>query len=68
MLVFNDVAATVLEEQSRRKNKKDRISSQRTEALIISRGRSTEHGSNESKQNRLRSHGKKKVKCYHCGK
>ena len=25
-------------------------------------------GSNESKQNRLRSHGKKKVKCYHCGK
>ena len=40
MLVFNDVATIVLEEESRRKNKKDKISySQQIEALIISRGR-----------------------------
>ena len=55
MLVFNDVATTVLEEESRRKNKEDIISSQQIEALIISKGRLTKHGSSGSKQNRSKS-------------
>ena len=38
MLVFNDVTVVILREESRRKNKENKISSQQTEALIISRG------------------------------
>ena len=38
MLVFNDVTVVILGEESRRKNKENKISSQQTEALIISRG------------------------------
>ncbi|KAK0608590.1 hypothetical protein LWI29_032951 [Acer saccharum] len=44
-LVFDDVAAAVLEEESRRKNKEDRSKgSQQAEALTMTRGRSTERG------------------------
>ena len=68
MIVFNDVVAIVLEEESRHKNKEDKMSSQQNETLIISRGRSTDCGSSGSKQNKSKSQGKKKVKCYHYGK
>ena len=63
MLVFNDVMTVVLEEESRRKNKEDKISSsQQTDALIISRGRLAECGSSGShKQNRSKSQCKKKI-------
>jgi len=40
-LVFDDVAAAILEEENRRKNKGDRNSSNQAEALLVSRGRST---------------------------
>ncbi|KAK0605571.1 hypothetical protein LWI29_028241 [Acer saccharum] len=44
-LVFDDVAAAVLEEESRRKNKEDKSKgSQQAEALTMTRGRSTERG------------------------
>ncbi|KAH9778896.1 protein DJ-1 [Citrus sinensis] len=44
-LVFDDVAASVLNEESRRKNKKNRQASlQQAEALSATRGRSTERG------------------------
>ena len=68
MIVFNDVVAIVLEEESRHKNKEDKMSSQQNETLIIFRGRSTKCGSSGSKQNKSKSQGKKKVKCYHYGK
>ncbi|KAH9670656.1 hypothetical protein KPL70_017059 [Citrus sinensis] len=43
--VFGHVAASVLNEESRRKNKKNRqASSQQAEALSVTRGRSTERG------------------------
>ena len=55
-LVFDDVAAAVLEEESRRKNKEDRSkSSQQAEALTMTRGRSTKRGPSGS-----RNHYKKK--------
>jgi hypothetical protein len=44
-LVFDDVAATILKEENRRKNKGDRNSSNQAEALLVSKGRSTERGS-----------------------
>ncbi|KAH9659545.1 hypothetical protein KPL70_023885 [Citrus sinensis] len=54
-LVFDDVAASVLNEESRRKNKKNRqASSQQAEALSLTRGRSTERGPSGS-QNQGRS-------------
>ncbi|KAH9801106.1 hypothetical protein KPL71_000900 [Citrus sinensis] len=54
-LVFDDVAASVLNEESRRKNKENRQkSSQQAEALSVTRGRSTERGPSES-QNQGRS-------------
>ncbi|KAH9689319.1 hypothetical protein KPL70_015447 [Citrus sinensis] len=44
-LVFDDVAASVLNEESRRKNKENRqANSQQAEALSVTRGRSTERG------------------------
>ncbi|KAL5805264.1 hypothetical protein ACOSQ3_032064 [Xanthoceras sorbifolium] len=69
-LVFDDVAAAVLEEESRRKNKEDRLgSSQQAEALTMTRGRSTERGPNGSQnRGRSKSRSKKSIKCYHCGK
>ncbi|WKA07622.1 hypothetical protein VitviT2T_025420 [Vitis vinifera] len=67
MLIFNDVVATTFEEEIRRKNKENKISpSQQTNALIIARGRSREHGSSEShKQNKPKSQDKTKVKYNH---
>ncbi|KAL5852379.1 hypothetical protein ACOSQ3_007497 [Xanthoceras sorbifolium] len=69
-LVFDDVAAAVLEEESRRKNKEDRLgSSQQAEALTMTRGRSTERGpSGSQNRGRSKSRSKKSIKCYHCGK
>ncbi|KAF2291302.1 hypothetical protein GH714_022364 [Hevea brasiliensis] len=69
-LVFNDVAATVLEEESRRKNKEDKLfTSQQTEALLMMRVRSMARGSSGSQNHsRSKSRSKKKFKCYHCGK
>ncbi|KAK9180413.1 hypothetical protein WN943_029622 [Citrus x changshan-huyou] len=44
-LVFDDVAASILNEQSRRKNKENKqASSQQAEALLVTRGRSIERG------------------------
>jgi DNA (cytosine-5)-methyltransferase 1 len=47
-LVFDDDAAAILEEVNRRKNKGDKNSSNQAEALLVSRGRSTERGSSGS--------------------
>jgi len=38
-----------------------------TQALVMTKGRSTEHGSSGS-QSHDRSESKKHLKCYHCGK
>ncbi|KAH9663295.1 hypothetical protein KPL70_019630 [Citrus sinensis] len=69
-LVFDDVAASVLNEESRRKNKENRqASSQQADALSVTRGRSTERGSSGSQSHgRSKSRSKKNVKCYNCGK
>ncbi|KAH9699234.1 Integrase catalytic domain-containing protein [Citrus sinensis] len=69
-LVFDDVAASVLNEESRRKNKENRqASSQQAESLSVTRGRSTERGpSGSQNQGRSKSRSKKNVKCYNCGK
>ncbi|KAH9723668.1 hypothetical protein KPL70_007189 [Citrus sinensis] len=69
-LVFDDVAASVLNEESRRKNKENRqASSQQAEALSVTRGRSTERGpSGSHNHGRSKSKSKKNVKCYNCGK
>ena len=67
-LSFDDMAAVVLEEESRRKNKEDRLeSSKQAEALLMTRGRSMERGSSGS-QSRPKSQSKKQIKCYNCGK
>jgi hypothetical protein len=70
VLVFDDIAAAVLEEESRRKSKEDRLGgSQQAEALTMTRGRSTERGpSGSQNQSRSKSRSKKNVKCHHCGK
>ncbi|KAH9670574.1 hypothetical protein KPL70_017033 [Citrus sinensis] len=48
-LVFDDVAASILNEESRQKNKENRqASSQQAEALSVTRGRSIERGSSGS--------------------
>jgi large-conductance mechanosensitive channel len=49
-LIFDDVAVTILEEKNRRKNKEDKNSSNQAEALLVSRGRSTERGSSGSQR------------------
>ncbi|KAH9769282.1 hypothetical protein KPL71_011940 [Citrus sinensis] len=69
-LVFDDVAASVLNEESRRKNKENgQASSQQAEALSVTRGRSTERGPSGSHNNgRSKSRSKKNVKCYNCSK
>ena len=68
-LVFDDVAASILNEESTRKNKENRqASSQQAEALSVTRGRSTERGPNGSQNHgRSKSRSKKNVKCYNCG-
>jgi len=49
LLQFEDVARALLEEESRRTNKEDMMESARqTQALVMTRGRSTEHGSSGS--------------------
>ncbi|KAK9184030.1 hypothetical protein WN943_024375 [Citrus x changshan-huyou] len=67
-LVFNDVAASILNEKSRHKNKEDiQVSSQQSEALSVTRERSTERGPSESHNHgRSKSRNKKNVKCYNC--
>ncbi|KAE8700216.1 RNA-binding family protein isoform 2 [Hibiscus syriacus] len=69
-LVFDDVAATVLQEENRRKNKEARqINLQQAEALTTTRGRSTERDQSSShKHSRSKSRSKKNLKCYNCGK
>ncbi|KAL4271938.1 hypothetical protein GQ457_13G028490 [Hibiscus cannabinus] len=69
-LVFDDIAAVVLEEENRRKNKEDRQGSlQQAEALTVMRGRSTERGQSSSHNHgRSKSRSKKNLKCYNCGK
>ncbi|KAE8667244.1 hypothetical protein F3Y22_tig00112428pilonHSYRG00010 [Hibiscus syriacus] len=72
-LVFDDVAASVLQKENRRKNKEDRqVNLQQAEALTTMttmRGRSTERGQSSShKHGRLNSRSKKNLKCYNCGK
>jgi hypothetical protein len=63
-LVFDDVAAAILEEENRRKSKGDKNSSNQAEALLVSRGRSTERGSSRSqRQGRSKSRSKKTMKC-----
>ncbi|KAK8574965.1 hypothetical protein V6N12_062642 [Hibiscus sabdariffa] len=48
-LVFDDVAAAILEEENRRKNKEDKQGNmQQAEALTVMRGRSTERGQSSS--------------------
>lgn len=71
ILRFEDVAGAVLEEESRRKNKEDRlVNSQQAEALSMTRGRSTERGPSGSQSNgRSKSRSKKKnIFCFNCGK
>ena len=70
VLVFDDIAAAVLEEESRRKSKEDRPGgSQQAEALTMMRGRSTERGpSGSQNHSRSKSRSKKNIKCHHCGK
>jgi len=68
LLHFEDVAGALFEEESRRKNKEDMVESARQiEALVMTRGRSTERGSSWS-QSHDRCQSKKHIKCYHCGK
>ncbi|KAE8675254.1 hypothetical protein F3Y22_tig00111689pilonHSYRG00088 [Hibiscus syriacus] len=69
-LVFDDVAAAVLQEENRRKNKEDRqVNLQQAEALTTTRGRSTERDQSSShKHGRSKSRSKKNLKCYNCGK
>ncbi|GJU15292.1 retrovirus-related pol polyprotein from transposon TNT 1-94 [Tanacetum coccineum] len=48
-LVFDDVAAVILEKENRRNNREDmQTSSRQVEALVVTRGRSMEHGSSGS--------------------
>ncbi|GJY34205.1 hypothetical protein Tco_0418674 [Tanacetum coccineum] len=48
-LVFDDVAAAILEEENRHNNREDmKTSSRQVEALVVTRGRSMEPGSSES--------------------
>jgi hypothetical protein len=68
-LVFDNVAAAILEEENRCKNKRDKNSSNQAEALLVSGGRSTERGSSgNQRQGRSKSRSKKTMKCYNCGR
>ncbi|GJT06832.1 retrovirus-related pol polyprotein from transposon TNT 1-94 [Tanacetum coccineum] len=69
-LVFDDVAASILEEENRRNNREDRqTSSRQVEALAVTRGGSMEPGSSGSHNHAKSKKGKKKnFKCFKCGK
>ncbi|GJY36936.1 gag-pol polyprotein [Tanacetum coccineum] len=70
-LVFDDVAASILEEENRRNNREDKqTSSRQVEALAVTTGRSMESGSSGSHNHGKSEKGKKKnkFKCFKCGK
>ncbi|KAE8665938.1 hypothetical protein F3Y22_tig00112523pilonHSYRG00165 [Hibiscus syriacus] len=69
-LVFDDVAAAILQEENQCKNKEDKqVNLQQAEALTTTRERSTERGQSIShKHGRSKSRSKKNLKCYNCGK
>ncbi|GJR00053.1 retrovirus-related pol polyprotein from transposon TNT 1-94 [Tanacetum coccineum] len=69
--VFDDVAASILEEENRRNNREDRqASSRQAEALVVTKGRSMEPDSSGSHNHGKSKKGKKKnkFKCFKCGK
>nr|GEV07766.1 hypothetical protein [Tanacetum cinerariifolium] len=62
-LIFDDVAAAILEEENKH------TSSRRVEVLVVTRGRSMEPGFRGSHNHSLSKTGKKKnFKCFKCGK
>jgi len=62
------MAVAILEEESRSKNKEDRLeTSKQVEVLLMMRGRTMERGSSGS-QSRPNSQRRKQFKCYNCGK
>nr|GEW78970.1 Gag-Pol polyprotein [Tanacetum cinerariifolium] len=69
-LVFDDVAASILEEENRRNNREDRqTSSKQVEALVVTKGRSMEPRSSGSHNHGKSKTGKKNnFKCFKCGK
>ncbi|GJY25300.1 gag-pol polyprotein [Tanacetum coccineum] len=68
-LVFDDVAAAILEEKNRRNNREDRqTNSRQVEALVVTRGRSMKPGSSGSHNHGKSKAGKKNFKCFKCGK
>ncbi|GKC88599.1 gag-pol polyprotein [Tanacetum coccineum] len=70
-LVFDDVPASVLEEENRRNNREDRqTSSRQVETLAVTRRRSMEPRSSGSHNHGKSEKGKKKnkFKCFKCGK
>ena len=69
-LVFNDVAASVLNKETSRKDKEDgQVSSQQVKTLSVTRGRSTERGTSGSHNyGRSKFRSKKNVKCYNYSK
>ncbi|KAK0593129.1 hypothetical protein LWI29_031498 [Acer saccharum] len=69
-LLFNDITSVVLEEESRRKNREDKLAnSQQAEALSMTRERLMERGpSGSHNHGRSKSRSKKNIKCYYCGK
>ncbi|GJR46586.1 hypothetical protein Tco_1314689 [Tanacetum coccineum] len=69
-LVFDDVVASILEEQNRYNNRDDRqTNSRHVEALVVMRRRSMKPGSNRSHNHGKSKTGKKKnFKCFKCGK
>ena len=69
-LIFDNVADSVLNKESMRKNKENRqVSSQQAEALSVTRGKSTERGPSGSQNHgRSKFRSKKNVKCYNCDK
>ena len=69
-LVFDDVATSILNEESRRKNKEDKqANSQQAETLSVMRGRSMERSSSGSyNHGRSKLRSTKNVKYFNCGK
>ncbi|GJW01215.1 retrovirus-related pol polyprotein from transposon TNT 1-94 [Tanacetum coccineum] len=69
-LVFDDVAAAIMEEENRPNNREDmQTSSRQVEALVVTRGRSMEPGSSGSHNHGKSKTGKKKIfKFSKCGK
>ncbi|GJS32085.1 retrovirus-related pol polyprotein from transposon TNT 1-94 [Tanacetum coccineum] len=69
-LIFDNVAAFILEEENRCNNREDRqTSSRQAEALVVTKGRSMEPGSSGSHNYGKSEKGKKNnFKCFKCGK